>query len=156
MHERRNRLEITTSRSNPGTILDKNNRNRPTRTLNKNVQTSTRLIRLRQNNLKFELTETTKSIETICGKTGEATRGQQLRKPHPAQSNVDIKLRGRLNTSIDPSLRINRGKTKTTLSKKVNIIRMTPAGRRQAEAEVRDWRRVSLAIELALRDVEEA
>ncbi|MCY4077116.1 MAG: PadR family transcriptional regulator [Acidobacteria bacterium] len=41
-------------------------------------------------------------------------------------------------------------------NRKAKFYELTAAGRRQAEAEVRNWRRVSLAIELALRDVEEA
>ena len=41
-------------------------------------------------------------------------------------------------------------------NRKAKFYEPTPAGRRHAEAEARNWKRVSVAIELALRDVGEA
>ena len=41
-------------------------------------------------------------------------------------------------------------------SRKAKFYELTPAGRRHAEVEARNWKRVSVAIDLALRDVGEA
>ena len=41
-------------------------------------------------------------------------------------------------------------------NRKAKFYELTPAGRRHAEAEARNWKRVSVAIDLALRDVGEA
>ena len=41
-------------------------------------------------------------------------------------------------------------------NRKAKFYELTPAGRRHAEAEASNWKRVSVAIELALRDVREA
>ena len=41
-------------------------------------------------------------------------------------------------------------------NRKAKFYQLTPAGRRHTEEEVRNWKRVSVAIELALRDVGEA
>ena len=41
-------------------------------------------------------------------------------------------------------------------NRKAKFYQLTPAGRRRADEEARNWKRVSVAIELALRDVGEA
>ena len=41
-------------------------------------------------------------------------------------------------------------------NRKAKFYELTSAGRRHTEEEARNWKRVSVAIELALRDVEEA
>ena len=41
-------------------------------------------------------------------------------------------------------------------NRKAKFYQLTPAGRRHTEEEARNWKRVSVAIELALRDVGEA
>ena len=41
-------------------------------------------------------------------------------------------------------------------NRKAKYYQLTPAGRRHTEEEARNWKRVSVAIELALRDVGEA
>ena len=41
-------------------------------------------------------------------------------------------------------------------NRKAKFYELTPAGRGHADEEVRNWKRVSVAIELALRDVGEA
>ena len=41
-------------------------------------------------------------------------------------------------------------------NRKAKFYELTPAGRRHAEAEARNWKRVFIAIDLALRDVGEA
>ena len=41
-------------------------------------------------------------------------------------------------------------------NRKAKFYELTPAGRRHADPEARNWKRVSVAIELALREVEEA
>ena len=51
-------------------------------------------------------------------------------------------------------LRAEWGHSET--NRKEKFYELTAAGRRQAEEEARNWKRVSVAIELALRDVEEA